>query len=223
MNQATTTIDFNYDKYLYQDDYEGEIIIFASDDIPEERQFELAAHYGTYDNFKKYLSTAVRLEGTDWNENYKCFESATFYDENGDSTTLPVNGMKLGIIPKLYGQDVKKLMELIEKIEEEDKLAREQPPKPVHVNIISPNGQTQSAVVVPMHAVGQANRNNRIYPPEAIQKMVEQVNGRALNAGYDGPSPDGAPISDILNMMADTKTAPTFSIRGPLVARKSEE
>ena len=216
-----SVIDFDYTKYLYQDDMDGEIMIFASDDIPEEKQFELVTHYETYDHFKEYLAKATSLEGSDWNNEYKCFESATFYDAEGESTTLPVNGLKLGALPKLDVEDINKLITLIEKVEEEDKESRNRPSSPVQLNMISPNGETFTATAVPVHDPNTPNHNGRIYSQEVIENALKNAQNAGLpvkltdaELKMDAPPSDGMPISDIINrMQEDSSIKPSFSIR----------
>lgn len=194
-------INLDVENYIYQDCGDDEIIIFASDDkVNELQQFELAAHYDTYDRVKTLLSTSSSMEGTDWNESYKVFESLTFYDLAGESTTIPINAAKLGTNTKLEKEDLAIILKFINELEEEEKNSKDTPLPPVTLNIIDSNGVSQTVVARP---AGEPNHNGRVYPPEVLQRAIEQFNSTTR------PNLDGAPISDAMN----SGMKPSFSIR----------
>lgn len=197
-------VNLDVENYIYQDCGDGEIIIFVSDEkVTELQQFKLAAHYDTYDRVKTFLSTSSSMEGTDWNENYKVFESLTFYDSTGESTTIPINAAKLGANTKLEKEDLAIILKFINELEEEEKNSKDTPLPPMTLNIIDSNGVSQTVVAQCMHGAGEPTHNGRVYSPEVLQRAFEKFD--ATNP----PNLDGAPISDAMN----SGMKPSFSIR----------
>lgn len=167
------TINLNPDNYVYQDSNDGEIMIFAKDDLPEMKQFELSAHYDTYARIKQHMKTSVLMEGDDYNEQYKVYESLTFWAPDGESTTIPIGGAKLGLNKQYDQTEIELLLKLIEAIEEEDKNYVPKPPEPISINLITPDGMAQKITAYPMRLPTEPNKNGRVYSPEALKEAVQ--------------------------------------------------
>lgn len=168
-------LDLNHDNYVYQVDYEDlSVSIFAGvDKVPEKKEFELSAHADVYERVKNLMKSSVKMDGTDWNNQYKVWESLTFWDDKGESTTVPICGAKLGVYKSLSHDELKEVLELLEYLEKEDEECRNKPSEPVVLNFIDSNGISRQGTIVPAHDPATPNRNHRVYSREAIEAAVK--------------------------------------------------
>lgn len=219
-------LDLDISKYCYQIDYEdGAVSIFCglnSDGgnlVPDTRIFELSAHSNVYDRIKELMKTSERMEGADWNEEYKVWESLTFWDEHGESTTIPICGAKLGMFKMLTREELSQVLEFMEELEKEDEESRNKPTEPVTMNFIDSNGVSHQATVVPAHDPTSPNRNGRIYSTECITmalKCAPEVN--FSNMIYENARPNGC--TGTVKIEGDLRDAvlgamqPSFSLKG---------
>lgn len=219
-------LDMDISKYCYQFDYEeGAVSIFCGLDsdgnnlVSDARIFELSAHSNVYDRIKELMKTSARMEGAEWNEEYKVWESLTFWDEHGESTTVPICGAKLGVFKILTHEELSQVLEFMEKLEKEDEESRNKPTEPVTMSFIDSNGVSCQATLVPAHDPTTPNRNKRIYSTEAIcmaLKYAPEVNFSNIMAESVRPNGCTGTIK-IEGDLRDTVMGamqPNFSLKG---------